>query len=169
MGVSSAEADPTSADNSAATRINVTSEAPPQVTGLYRFGIHWQPTRVVLTFSRPMDAASVQFAANYAIVTGPQYHYRVVRVVSARYDAATQSVILTPAVRLNVHYTYTLVVNAQQPFGVKSAAGLYLDGAGNGTAGTNLVRRFGIESLVIPGKPAPVRVFAVVPRTRPTR
>jgi hypothetical protein len=122
----------------------------PQVIGLARYGIRWDATRIVLSFNQPMFAPSVQYVNNYAVLTNPYYHNQVVRIVSATYDPATHTVTLIPAIRLNIHYHYTLIVNGHGPFGANSAAGVFLDGAGNGTGGTDYVKTFGSESLVWP-------------------
>jgi hypothetical protein len=122
----------------------------PQVLGLARYGVRWDATRIVLTFDQPMFAPSVEYVNNYAVLTNPYYHNQVVRVVSAAYDPATHTVTLIPAIRLNIHYDYTLIINGHGPYGAMSAAGLSLDGAGNGTGGTNYVKSFGSESVVWP-------------------
>lgn len=98
--------------------ITVTYEYIPQcppVTGLVRFGIHHQPTRLVVTFGGPLpDVADATDPANYVIVarnargtfTGPGT--RTIPVTSAVYDPNTNSVTLTPARPLNVHQQFQL-------------------------------------------------------------
>jgi streptogramin lyase len=38
--------------------------APPHVTGVFRFGVHWDPTTLVLTFDRPLNPLTAQFTRN---------------------------------------------------------------------------------------------------------
>jgi hypothetical protein len=144
-------ATPATTESLAATvSISTTAAPAPQVAALRRYGIHWQPTRIVVTFTEPMNATSVESLANYAIVTGQRFHRKIVHIVAAQYDAMAQSVTLTPARRLNVHFRRTLEINAHGPTGASSGAGVFLDGAGNGTPGTDYVKTFGFESLVRP-------------------
>jgi hypothetical protein len=145
---------------------------PPRVNGLVHTGIHWQPTRIFLTFDQPMDPATVQYTRNYIVIAGAGWHVRAIPVTSAVYTSATQSVTLTTAQHLNIHYRYTLFVNGSSPYGVRSASGVKLDGTGTGKAGTNYVKSFGIDSLVwqttVPRSPVlPRHWLAPTPVLRP--
>jgi hypothetical protein len=118
-----------------------------RVVGVQRFGIHYQPTTLVVSFNSPMDPVSTQNPRNYAVV-GPGG--RTIAVGAARYDAATQSVTLFPLSRLNLHYRYFLLVNGTAPNGLSDVNGNLLDGAGNGVAGTNFVTTITAANLGVP-------------------
>jgi hypothetical protein len=120
----------------------------PTVVSVQRFGFHWQPTTVSVSYSSPMDEARVQDPNNYRIV-GPGG--RVIPVVSAVYDPASQSVTLSPRERLNLHFAYQLTVVGTEPNGVTDVDGVPLDGAGTGEPGTDFVTLLTARNLVIPG------------------
>lgn len=88
----------------------------PTVVNLVRYGIHQQPTQLQLFFNGPVNVADAQNTANYSVTvpnrsgsfTGPGVTH--VAVTSAVYNATTNSVILTTARRLNVHYQFQLDV-----------------------------------------------------------
>jgi hypothetical protein len=106
----------------------------PSIQRLERVGAQDQPTRLLLTFDRPLNADTGQTLANYKI-TGPKG--RVSRVVKVTYDAATQTVLLTLAERLKKSSRYGLVVVGTGPTGVKDTSGLLLDGARTGEPGSD--------------------------------
>ncbi len=108
----------------------------PQVVSLQRFGIHAQPTTLVLTFNEPLAPANAQNPANYTIV-GP--HFQTIPVVWARYDPTTETVALRPKYRLNLHKTYVLTVNGTTPSGATDVRGNLLDGAKTGQPQSNFV------------------------------
>jgi hypothetical protein len=89
----------------------------PQVTQLVRFGLHHQPTTLLLTFSGPLNQLDAQVPANYYVVapnrrgsfTGPGT--RIIPVIRATYDPATNQVLLLTGQRLNVHRQYQLHIN----------------------------------------------------------
>jgi hypothetical protein len=108
----------------------------PQVTNVQRFGIHAQPTSIVITFNSALDPIPAQNSTNYLIV-GPGKHH--VKVRSASYNPVTHSVSLALAQRLSLHKTYMLTINGTPPSGLKNPAGLFLDGAGTGQPGSDYV------------------------------
>ena len=79
----------------------------PEVVGLSRFGFHAFPTELALTFSGPLDPISAQDLNNYQIVDSLG---RRVSIACAVYDPATQTVMLSPSARLNIHRTYALTI-----------------------------------------------------------
>jgi hypothetical protein len=89
----------------------------PQVTQLVRFGLHHQPTLLLLTFSGPLNPVDAATPANYFIVkpnhagsfTGPGT--QIIPIVRATYNPDTNQVLLQPARRLNVHYQFQLHIN----------------------------------------------------------
>ena len=104
---------------------------PLYVVNVQRFGVHLQPTLVVLSFDQPLDPATVQTLANYKI-TGPSDSKNpgaVIPIESATYNRITQMVTLRLAQRLDVHHPYQLTV-----VGLKSNQGALLTGT-NGQAG----------------------------------
>jgi photosystem II stability/assembly factor-like uncharacterized protein len=127
--------------------------APPTVTGLQRFGVHVEPTTLVLTFSQAMDASSADTLANYTLVAQGHGRGRVIRLVVANYDAAAQTVTLVPSQVLNLHRVYRLTVNGTVPLGLTNTSGFLLDGNGDGKPGGNYVailRGFGLDKSGVP-------------------
>jgi hypothetical protein len=78
----------------------------PLVVNVQRFGVHHQPTQVVITFDGPLNPAQAQNIANYHIYTlGPDGRFdREVPIKSAVYNAANHTVTLTTAYQFNVHH-----------------------------------------------------------------
>ncbi|WZO98058.1 right-handed parallel beta-helix repeat-containing protein [Isosphaeraceae bacterium EP7] len=125
----------------------------PQVVGLSRYGFHATPTTLSLTFSGPLNVASAQNVANYRITDG---RGKPVAIRSATYDAATQTVTLTPARRLDIHKVYTLTVLGTGSTHLTGADGLALDGVGNGTPGSNFVAPISWRTLTTRNSPPAV-------------
>lgn len=119
---------------------------PPTVVSVQRFGVHAEPTKLVLTFSTPLNAASAQNINNYRIVTlgrSGRRGRRVghdVRIRAASYDAASRTVTLYPAERLKLRNLYQLTVVGTAPSGVAGASGASLDGSGTGHPGSDFAR-----------------------------
>ena len=124
---------------SAADQFTFAAAAAPTVVSLVRFGFHVQQTSLVLTFSTALNPTPAQNVNNYQIVTEDG---TVIPVTSAVYDPTTLTVTLIPAQLLTLTAIYQLTVNGTTPSGLTSATGVLLDGAGNGTPGTNFVRMF---------------------------
>jgi hypothetical protein len=117
--------------------------APPKVTEVWRYGFHHQPTTLTVGFDQPMDAASVENYENYVLVhAGHDRRYgtrddRFIPVTAAAYDAASRTATIYPSRRLGLHHRYLFTIDAQPPGGVANAQGIYLDGDGSGSPGTN--------------------------------
>jgi len=79
-----------------------------------RFGVHRQKTVLVLPFTGAVNPTLASDPSNYTIIVSPTDH---VPIVSAKYNAATNSVTLIPARRLNVHLHYTLSFHLPCPTG----------------------------------------------------
>jgi hypothetical protein len=151
-----------------AAAARVTWFIPPQVVGVRREGVHLQPTRVVLAFSKPMDPASAQDVNNYTLVTtgpagslGPRS--RSIPIVAAVYDPAARAVTLFPLHRLDLHGYYRLTASGAPPRGLTSATGVPLDGSGQGRPGTvyeTVLHGFGSATPVS----FPVGPLGVLPR-----
>jgi Planctomycete extracellular len=128
---------------------------PPTVISVQRFGFHADPTRIVLGFSTGLDPVHAQDVHNYSIV-GPGG--QMIAVDTATYSPLTNTVVLIPHSRLNLHLIYRLTVNGSTPGGVTDRFGNLLDGAGNGLPGSNFVTNITASDLVlgtqVPGGPA---------------
>ncbi len=79
----------------------------PTVVLLQRFGIHMQPTVVLLTFSSALDPVSAQNVRNYRIVGPSGKHIAIDRAV---YDPMTNTVTLLPHEKINLHHNYQLTI-----------------------------------------------------------
>lgn len=94
-----------------------------------RFGYHWQPTVLVLSFSTPLDQARAQDVRNYRIVTlggpgrGGSLQGHVIAIASAQYDPIRLTVTLHPFERLDVHNFYRLELTTTAPGGLTGATG----------------------------------------------
>ncbi len=132
---------------STADQFTYTAAAAPTVVSLVRYGFHMQPTSLVLTFSTALDPASAQNVANYQIMSSEG---TLIPVSSAVYNASAMTVTLSPSQLLNIHDVYQLTVNGMPPNGLTSSTGVALDGAGNGTSGTNYVTTISGQNLAGP-------------------
>jgi hypothetical protein len=137
-----------------APAVTVSYGMPPTVQSLQRTGIHAQPTSLVLTFSEALNTASATNVANYTVLApGPDgrfgtHDHRTIRIRSAVYNPATDTVTLTPVHRLNWHRRYKIEVNGSSPTGLTDLFGNLLNGVGNGKPGSNyaaVFRHWGID------------------------
>ena len=106
----------------------------PLVFSLQRYGYHWMPTTVVLTFNQALDATTAQDPQDYRII-GPAG--RTIRVKEAVYDPAANTVTLHPARRIDIHYRYKLIVDGTAPGGLTNTQGQLLDGTDSGEPGSD--------------------------------
>jgi hypothetical protein len=106
----------TTTQSSASSTVTVTyTFAPPgcpSVGGIGRVGIHHQRTQLIVTFDGTVDPTKAENPRNYYVKTPSG---ETVRVKSATYNPATNSVTLVPARRLNVHHHYRLVITLPCP------------------------------------------------------
>ncbi len=126
----------------------------PQVESVKRYGIHMQPTVLVVSFNEALDPASAVNLRNYRI-TGPAG--RSVRIRSAVFDAATNTVTLRPADRINLHHTYHLTLVGVGPDGIRNTQGELLDGADTGSADGNYTGTLTWRNVVF--TPAEIRKY----------
>ena len=84
----------------------------PTIELVQRFGIHMQPTVLVLSFNEALDLTSAVNPDNYRI-TDPTG--RSVGIRSAVFNAETNTVTLRPVDRINLHHTYHLTVIGTGP------------------------------------------------------
>ncbi|WP_165075326.1 SdrD B-like domain-containing protein [Paludisphaera rhizosphaerae] len=119
-------------------------QSPVAVSSLTRSGFRRAPTSLTLGFSGPLDPSTSQDASNYRIeVVSPRGRtIRAVRVASASYDAAAQTVTLGFRRRLYPFARYRITVNGSTPGGVADASGRLIDGAGTNRPGSDYVRTF---------------------------
>ena len=120
----------------------------PKVMSVSRFGFHTRPTTLVIQFDGALDAASTQNINDYTII-GPGGRH--IAVASAVCDAKAWSVTLSPATRLNVHHTYRLIVRGTGTNPIRDRAGIAIDGAGDGTVGSDYQTKITAANLVIVG------------------
>jgi hypothetical protein len=109
-------------NNKATSDINSTSEQVmvcPMVVIAQRFGIHQQPTQIVVTFNGTLEPAEAENIDNYRVFTlGPDGKFTVpVPIASAVYNPANDSVTLTLAHSYNVHHLAEIVVTNPCPGG----------------------------------------------------
>ena len=119
----------------------------PQITALKRYGIHMEPTSIVLTFDQPLDPTARQDVREYHLV-GPAGH--TIAIKRAVYDPTMLTVTLYPKERINLHHTYKLTVYGATPNGLMDSAGLLLDGKDQGQPGSNYVATITFGNLVLP-------------------
>jgi hypothetical protein len=77
------------------------------VADIGRIGIHHQQTQLIVTFSGVVNSTLAENSNNYSVITKTGQR---IRVKSATYNPATNSVTLIPAVRLNMHLRFLLSV-----------------------------------------------------------
>jgi hypothetical protein len=112
---------------------------PPTVVAFQRLGSYHQPTRLLLTFSEPINTAGALQALNYIVITsGPDGRLgtsddALVPLKALSYDAGTRTLQLTTARPLSRHRPSQLTV---QPLAITDKAGNVLDGAHNGRPGS---------------------------------
>jgi hypothetical protein len=155
----------TGASGGALTLTNVA----PTVVLLQRFGIHAQPTRLVLAFNLPMNAATVQDHRNYLLEqTGPRGHAgphsHPIPIASAVYDPMTQAVTLTPQSLLSLKGYYLLTVRGTGPHPVQDVNGNPLTGTGTGgRPGDYIVLIHGRGPWLTPSSVVQTRTASAIP------
>ena len=128
------------------------------VVGMTMTGTEQEVTGIVLKFATPLDPVTAQNPKAYFVrrdrktgggtifdffgIDTTQTVTRRVTLQSAVYDAAAQTVTLTPATPFDLVKRFRRVrVAGRGRLAVKDAAGLTIDGDGNGVAGGSLVLR----------------------------
>jgi hypothetical protein len=118
----------------------------PTVALVQRFGVHMEPTVLVVTFDGALDQTNAQDVKNYVIV-GPSGRH--IAIDSAVYDASTSTVTLRPGEKINLHHNYQFTIVAAGPNGVKGAEQSPLDATGDGGPGTNFVSTLNWKDVVL--------------------
>ena len=134
----------------------------PTIEFVQRFGVHMQPTSLVVHFLDALDPISAVNLRNYWI-TDPSG--KLVRIKSAVFDAATNSVTLRPSERINLHHTYNFTVMGTGSGGVRNMEGVPLDGADTGSPGSNYAGTLTWRNVVLP--PAEINKYANPLRSKP--
>jgi hypothetical protein len=134
----------------------------PTIDAVKRYGIHMQPTVVVVTFNDPLDAKSAVNPGSYKI-TDPSG--RAVGIKSAVFDAKTNSVTLRTAERINLHHTYRFTVIGTGQSGVRNTEGALLDGANTGHARSNYNGTLTWRNVVL--TPAEIAKYVHPTRVKP--
>jgi hypothetical protein len=116
-----------------------------------RYGYHEMPTTIDVLFNEALDSAVAEDAKDYQII-GPAG--RVIRIKSAQYDAADDSVTLHPAQRINIHHRYTLVFMGKNTGGLANTSGELLGSTGNGEPGHDVRVPLTWRNLVLGPKAA---------------
>jgi autotransporter-associated beta strand protein len=141
--------------------LQVVIATPPKVIHFQRISGHTQRPRFVLTFDEPMAPMLAQTPSNY--VFRPVVRSRplraprqAIRVRSAVYNLAQQTVTLITAKPIKLAKVYQLTVNGGAPNGLTNVSGVPLDGKGDGSPGSSFIVSFtGRASLKgIPGPTA---------------
>ncbi len=127
--------------------LDVVIATPPEVVRLQQLGLHGRPLQIVLSFDEPMGPSSAEMTSNYVlrpVVRGRPVNRtrREIRVTSAVYDPADQTVTLRTAKRLVRHRVYQITVDGTAPTGLTNVSGVLLDGQGNGQPGSDFVSTF---------------------------
>jgi hypothetical protein len=139
---------------SSADRFTYIAKSPSVVTR-QRFGVHMQPTSLVLTFSAPLDSARAEDVNNYRIVTmggrgkNGALIGHVTPVRADVYNPATLTATLHPRQRLDFHNVYRLTVDGGSPNGLRGTRGIPLDSQGHGDPGNNYVTTLTAKDLVL--------------------
>ncbi len=118
----------------------------PRVEAVQRFGVHMQPTVLVLSFNQALEAVSATNMSNYRIMDPSGNR---VRIKSAIYDSKTNTVTLRPAERINLHHTYRLTVIGTGPNGLRNTQGALLDGTNSGIPDGNYAGTLSWRNVVL--------------------
>jgi hypothetical protein len=97
---------PTPGDNTATDTLTLTTPCP-TVADIGRIGVHCQQTRLIVTFSGVVNPTLAENPTSYSVITKTGQR---IRIKSATYHPATNSVTLIPAIRLDVHLRFLLSV-----------------------------------------------------------
>ena len=91
----------------------------PTVIKVQRFGVHHQPTQIVVTFNGPLNPTQAENISNYqlfALGRNRQFSRRV-GILSGVYSSTTNSVTLTTVHPINVHHLFEIKVTNPSPGG----------------------------------------------------
>jgi hypothetical protein len=126
----------------------------PRVRSVARFGVHRQPTLLVVAFDEALDQVSAESLANYRLVArGRDGRFGTrddvaIPILSAAYDPATRCVKLKPSRLLPVRQQFRLTLNGSLPPAITDLSGNPLDGEGTGRPGSDHVTTLSMANLV---------------------
>jgi hypothetical protein len=104
-----------------------------------------QVTEVMVTFSGAVNAAEARNPSIYRLtLPGKKGSYtaknaKVIKIKSAGYDAADDTVTLIPSKPFALTKPVQLLIDGQPPSGLQDGSGRYIDGAHRRTPGSNAV------------------------------
>jgi uncharacterized membrane protein len=111
-----------------------------------------QVTRVVVTFSGALDPAEADSLADYYLAM-PRNHSpltagnaRTIRLKSARYHAASNTVTLVPKTPFKLTKPVEVLVVGMPPSGLRDSQGQFIDGDDDGQPGGNAVAILSVTS-----------------------
>jgi hypothetical protein len=143
---------------------SVPAADPPTVVSLKRYGVHMEPTVLVLTFSSALDPARAEDIHNYRII-GP--NGRPVWVKSAVYDRVAHAVTLRLRSRIDIHHTSHITVIGTGARGVAGAVDVLLDGLADGKAGSDFSAPLTWRDLILtPAQARRLRLEELAARSR---
>jgi len=105
----------TSVETTAGATLTISYDYIPGPASIARFGVHKNPTSLVVTFNTPVTATDAQNVNNYAILTSGRdrrFGTRddvVIPINAAIFNTTTNAVTLIPAISLDIHQPYQLV------------------------------------------------------------
>jgi hypothetical protein len=100
-------------------------------------------TKITIDFSGPVNAAQAQSTGIYRLATAGKHgsftakNATIIKLRSAAYDSASDSVTLTPTKAFALTKTVQLVVEGQPPSGLQDSTGRLIDGGNIGKPGSN--------------------------------
>ena len=162
--VSAAEADPSTANNTAvasAVAVSPTTAIPPdssgtpspaptsvgpRLIGVRRFGIHAMPTTVVLSFNKPLEPAARR-PRNFRITAQKGERISIRSVV---YDATANTLTLRPSERLSIHHPYKLIISDTGSHDPRDGSSRPLVGEVTAQPGSDYTIRLTWRQLVLP-------------------
>jgi hypothetical protein len=112
-----------------------------------------QVTEIVVDLSGPVNSAQADDMATYLLAGAnakgsfTARNSPVIRLRSAVFDPANDTITLTPRKAFALNTPVQLTINGSSPSGLQDTAGQLIDGDGNGAAGGNavaVIRRTGV-------------------------
>ncbi len=118
----------------------------PTILYVHRYGVHDHPTSLVLGFSEQLVASVATNSANYLLMSAMGLP---IKIASASYDSTDNTVMLRLKKKPNLHRVYELTVIGTAPGGLVGTSGLFLDGASNGSPGSDYATSITGRDLVL--------------------
>jgi Domain of unknown function DUF11 len=120
----------------------------PRVLGVDRAGFHSAVTRITLTFDSTLTAATATNLSNYKLVAirrgrkAGTTREVTLKLRSAFYDNTAKTVTLKTSKPLSLHQLVQLTAIGTAPNGITGTSGALLDGADDGSPGSDFVTTF---------------------------